>query len=96
MRHLLSQADGNVNRLRSQLGEALERLPKVVGAAGEVHVSKDLNRLLNVTDNLAQQRKDQYISSELFVLAAVEDKGPWGEMLRKAGAAKGSIELAFD
>src|SRR3569623_287250 len=96
VRHLLSQADVNVNRLRSQLGEALERLPKVEGAAGEVHVSNDLNRLLNVTDKLAQQRKDQYISSELFVLAAVEDKGPSGEMLRKAGAAKGSIEQAID
>src|SRR3569623_339074 len=96
VRHLLSQADVNVNRLRSQLGEALERLPKVEGAAGEVHVSNDLNRLLNVTDKLAQQRKDQYISSELFVLAAVEDKGPLGEMLRKAGAAKGSIEQAID
>src|SRR3569832_1715485 len=72
VRHLLSQADVNVNRLRSQLGEALERLPKVEGAAGEVHVSNDLNRQLNVTDKLAQQRKDQYISSELIVLAAVE------------------------
>src|SRR3569832_981543 len=94
VRHLLRHA--NVNRLRAQLGEARERLPKVEGAAGEVHVSNDLNRLLNVTDKLAQQRKDQYISSELFVLAAVEDKGPLGEMLRKAGAAKGSIEQAID
>ena len=50
VRHLLRQADVNVNRLRSQLGEALARLPKVEGAAGEVHVSHDLNRLLNVTD----------------------------------------------
>src|SRR3569832_1257189 len=64
VRYLLSQADVNVNRLRSQLGEALDRLPKVEGAAGKVHVSNDLNRLLNVTDKLAQQRKDQYISSE--------------------------------
>src|SRR3569832_1000087 len=68
----------------------------LVLVGGEVHVSNDLNRLLNVTDKLAQQRKDQYISSELFVLAAVEDKGPLGEMLRKAGAAKGSIEQAID
>src|SRR3569833_1610477 len=91
VRHLLSQADVNVNRLRSQLGEALERLPKVEGAAGEVHVSNDLNRLLNVSDILAQQRKDQYISSDLFVLAAVEDKGPKDEKQHKAGTAKGSI-----
>ncbi len=96
VRHLLSQADVNVNQLRSHLGEALERLPRVEGAAGEVHISNDLGRLLNVTDKLAQTRKDQYISSELFVLAALEDRGALGDMLRKAGAAKGSIEQAID
>src|SRR3569623_1448277 len=96
VRHLLSQADVNVNRLRSQLDEALERLPRVEGANGDVSVSNDLNRLLNVTDKLAQQRKDQYISSELFVLAALDDKGELGSILRKAGAAKGPIEQAID
>ncbi len=96
VRHLLSQSDVNVNQLRSQLGEAVERLPRVEGAAGEVHVSNDLSRLLNITDKLAQTRKDQYISSELFVLAALEDRGTLGELLRKAGAAKGSIEQAID
>jgi ATP-dependent Clp protease ATP-binding subunit ClpB len=68
----------------------------VQGAAGDVHVSNDLGRLLNVTDKLAQQRKDSYISSELFVLAAIEDKGEVGELLRKAGASKGLIEQAID
>jgi ATP-dependent Clp protease ATP-binding subunit ClpB len=96
VRHLLSQADVNVNQLRSQLGEAMERLPRVEGAAGEVHVSNELGRLLNITDKLAQTRKDQYISSELFVLAALEDRGTLGELLRKAGAAKGAIEQAID
>jgi ATP-dependent Clp protease ATP-binding subunit ClpB len=96
VRHLLSQSDVNVNQLRSQLGEALDRLPRVEGAAGEVHVSNDLARLLNITDKLAQNRKDQYISSELFVLAALEDRGTLGELLRKTGAAKGSIEQAID
>ncbi len=96
VRHLLSQADVNINQLRSQLGEALDRLPRVEGAAGEVHVSNDLGKLLNITDKLAQTRKDQYISSELFVLAALEDKGTLGELLRKAGAAKGSLEQAID
>jgi ATP-dependent Clp protease ATP-binding subunit ClpB len=67
VRHLLAQADVNVNLLRSQLGELLEKLPQVQGAAGDVHVSNDLGRLLNVTDKLAQQRKDAYISSELFL-----------------------------
>ena len=92
VRHLLSNAGVNVNGLRTQLSEALERLPSVQGMAGDVHISNDLGRLLNVTDKLAQQRKDQYISSELFVLAAVEDKGSLGDMLRKAGATKDNIE----
>jgi ATP-dependent Clp protease ATP-binding subunit ClpB len=96
VRHLLSQSDVKVNQLRSQLNEAVERLPRVEGTAGEVHVSNDLSRLLNITDKLAQTRKDQYISSELFVLAALEDRGTLGELLRKSGAAKGSIEQAID
>ena len=85
VRHLLAQSDVNVNQLRSALGESLDRLPSVQGTAGELHISSDLGRLLNQTDKLAQQRKDQYISSELFVLAAVEDQGATGELLRKAG-----------
>ena len=96
VRHLLTQADVNVNLLRSQLGEALERLPQVEGSAGEVHISNELARLLNVTDKLAQQRKDQYISSELFVLAALDDKGQLGEALHAAGASKLAIERAID
>jgi ATP-dependent Clp protease ATP-binding subunit ClpB len=96
VRHLLTQADVNTNLLRSQLGEWLDRLPTVQGTAGEVHISNDLNRLLNLTDKLAQQRKDQYISSELFVLAAAEDKGELGSLLRKAGAGKGVVERAID
>ena len=96
VRHLLTQADVNINALRSQLGVALDRLPKVEGNSGDVHISNDLARLLNLTDKLAQQRKDQYISSELFVLAALEDKGTLGELLRKAGAAKGTLEKAIE
>ena len=97
VRPLLAKAGVNVNVLRSQLGDALDRLPSVEGGnAGEVHVSNDLARLFNVTDKLSQERKDQYISSELFVLAAVEDKGATGEALRKSGAVKGAIEKAID
>lgn len=96
VRPLLAQAGANVNQLRSRLGEALDHLPQVQGVAGEVHVSNDLSRLLNVTDKLAQQRKDQYISSELFVLAAVEDKAKVGELLREAGASKDALEEAID
>ncbi|MHB1240450.1 MAG: ATP-dependent chaperone ClpB [Gammaproteobacteria bacterium] len=96
VRHLLTKADVNVNRLRSQLGEALDRQPQVEGTAGDVSISNELGRMFNVTDKLAQQRKDQYLSSELFVLAAVEDKGALGDLLRKAGASKAGIERAID
>jgi ATP-dependent Clp protease ATP-binding subunit ClpB len=96
VRHLLSQADVNVNLFRSQLSELLDRLPQVEGAAGEVHVSNDLGRLLNVTDKLAQQRKDSYISSELFILATLQDKGNVGMLLGKAGASKQLIEQAIE
>jgi ATP-dependent Clp protease ATP-binding subunit ClpB len=96
IRHLLTQADVNVNLFRSQLGELLDQLPQVQGTAGEVHVSNDLGRLLNITDKLAQQRKDSYISSELFILAALEDKGSVGKLLSKAGASKQLIEQAIE
>jgi len=96
VRHLLAKADVNVNLFRSQLGELLDQLPQVQGAAGEVHVSNDLGRLLNITDKLAQQRKDSYISSELFILAALEDKGRVGELLRKTGATQSLVEQAID
>jgi ATP-dependent Clp protease ATP-binding subunit ClpB len=96
LRHLLDKAGVNVNRLRSRLGESLDRLPKVEGTPGEVHISRDLDRMLNVTDKLAQQRHDQYISSELFALAALEDKGPLGEAMREAGAVQAALEKAIE
>jgi ATP-dependent Clp protease ATP-binding subunit ClpB len=96
VRPLLDKAGVNVNWLRSELLGALNRLPKVEGTPGEVHVSNDLGRLLNVTDKLAQQKGDQFVSSELFVLAAVEDKGPVGQALKAAGAVKGALDKAVD
>jgi len=95
-RPLLARAGVDINRLRLQLMEALDRLPRVEGTAGEIHVSNDLGKLLNLTDKLAQERSDQYVSSELFLLAAVEDKGQVGELLRAAGAGKGAIGQAID
>jgi ATP-dependent Clp protease ATP-binding subunit ClpB len=95
-RSVLAQAGGNVNQLRSALGEALGRLPRVEGTPGEVHVSNDLSRLLNVCDKLAQQRKDQYISSELFLLAAVDDRGAVAEILKTSGVTKSNLEKAVD
>jgi ATP-dependent Clp protease ATP-binding subunit ClpB len=96
-RSLLMQAGVNVNLMRSQLGEAIDRMPSVSGGdAGDVHISNDLSRLLNVTDKLAQKRNDQYISSELFILAAIDDKGTVGDILRNNGANKEAIEQAID
>jgi ATP-dependent Clp protease ATP-binding subunit ClpB len=96
VRHLLTHAGVKVDKLRSQLGEQLDRLPSVEGTAGDVHISADLARLLNVTDKLAQARDDSYISSELFALAAVDDKGALGKALRDAAAVKGAVEKAVD
>tara|TARA_R110002096_G_scaffold194791_8_gene377196 strand:+ start:3917 stop:6502 length:2586 start_codon:yes stop_codon:yes gene_type:complete len=96
VRHLLQLAGVNVNQLRSSLGEALDRLPTVEGASGDVQLSSDLGRLLNVADKLAQKRGDAYISSELFVLAASDDKGQAAKMLQQAGASKSLLEKAID
>ncbi|WP_405242946.1 ATP-dependent chaperone ClpB [Lentisalinibacter salinarum] len=96
VRSLLTRAGANVNMLRSQLGEAIDRLASVEGTGGEVHLSNDLGKLLNVTDKLAQERNDQYISSELFVLAAVEDKGALGKILAEAGVVKGALTKAIE
>ncbi len=95
-RPLLERAGVNLNALRSQLTQALERLPSVRGTEGDVHLSNDLARLLNVCDKLAQQRKDSYISSDIFLLAAADDKGPLGELLRKLGLQKVSLEKAIE
>ena len=95
-RHLLAQAGINVDALRARLDDALESLPRVEGTGGDVHVSRELERLLNLTDKLAQQRKDQYIASELWVLAALEGRGQLGDLLRAAGADKRRLSEAID
>ena len=75
VRHLLLNAGCDVNQLRSRLDQTLDRLAKVEGSGGDVHPSNELVRTLNLIDKLAQQRDDAYISSELFVLAAIQDGG---------------------
>ncbi len=96
IRGLLTSCDVNVNALRTRLGQALDHLATVADAGGEVHVSNQLGILLNLTDKYAQKRGDQYISSELFVLAALEDKGELGRILREAGAFKPGLEKAIE
>jgi ATP-dependent Clp protease ATP-binding subunit ClpB len=96
VRPLLDKTGANTSVLRSSVREALDRLPRVEGTGGEVHGSNDLNRLLNLCDKIAQKRGDQYITSELFLLAALEDKGPLAQLFRNAGVVKGAIERAID
>jgi ATP-dependent Clp protease ATP-binding subunit ClpB len=96
VRPLLVKAGANVAKLRADLVAGLDRLPTVEGRAGEVHVSNELARLLNLTDKLAQQRGDQYISSELFVLAAFEDKQSLARLLKDAGVQRAAVEKAIE
>ncbi len=96
VRGLLTKSGVNVNLLRSQLGVALDRLAKVEGSGGEVHIGSDLTKLFNITDKLAQQRNDQYISSELFVLAALDAKSPLKSVLEQSGAVKGALEKSIE
>ncbi len=96
IRHLLSLSGANVNQLRSSLAESLDRVATVEGAGGDVQMANESVRLLNLTDKLAQKRKDKFISSELFLLAAFEEKGPLSELLQKAGVTRSVLEKAID
>src|SRR5437879_3450656 len=93
---LINKAGGNPNALKKALSDSIARLPKVEGTPGEVMVSRDLAQLLNVADKEAQKRGDQYIASELFLLAAAADKGETGRILKSAGVAKQSLEKAIE
>ena len=93
---LLGQAGVNVISLRRALGEELEKLPKVSGGDGSVHIANDLGKLLNLCDKLAQERGDQYLSSELFVLAALRDAGALGRALKAAGLTENLLNTAID
>jgi len=93
---LLARAGVNVAGLKTSLKNAIERLPKVEGTGGEVNVSRDLTNLLNLTDKEAQKRGDQFIASELFLLALLEDKGETGRLFKQAGARRGALEQAIN
>ncbi len=96
VRHLLSSTGVNVDLLTSKLNEELDHMAQIEGHQGDIQISNEMSRLLNLTDKLAQKRKDQYISSELFVLAVVEDKSRLGDILRNAGTNKQNLEKAID
>lgn len=96
VRSLFDHAKVNVNTLRSALAEAVDHLPRVEGVGGDVQLAKETVVLLNLSDKIAQKRKDKYITSEIFVLAAVQDKGKLGELLRQNGASEESIDKAIE
>ncbi|MCL1068973.1 ATP-dependent chaperone ClpB [Shewanella olleyana] len=93
---LLTQAGINVSGLRSSLSQELERLPQVEGTGGDIQLSQGLIRLLNLCDKLAQKRKDKYISSELFVMAALEGTDALSKSLKDAGATKALLETTIE
>jgi ATP-dependent Clp protease ATP-binding subunit ClpB len=93
---LLSRAGVNVPRLRESVKQALGRLPTVEGQGGEAPISRELNNLLNLADREAQKRKDQFIASEMFLLALADDKGEAGRLLKEQGGQRKAIEQAID
>ncbi|BES69994.1 ATP-dependent chaperone ClpB [Marinobacter nanhaiticus D15-8W] len=93
---LLKQVGADPARLRQAVGREIENLPEVRGSAGDVAMSNDLGRLFNIADKLAQQRKDQFISSELVLLAALEDRGTLGRVLREHNIDRKALEAAID
>ena len=93
---LLARAGVAVPRLQSALKASIARLPKVEGTGGEIGVSRDLNNLLNLTDKEATKRGDQFIASELFLLAATQDKGELGRLLKDAGLTRKALEDAIE
>ncbi len=93
---LLAQIGVNTQTLRAELVKELDRTATVSGAGGDVQISNELSRLLNLTDKLAQKRNDKFISSELFLLAALDERGFLQDLLRKAGASRQAVEKAID
>jgi ATP-dependent Clp protease ATP-binding subunit ClpB len=92
---LLGRAGVNVVPLTGALKMSVDRLPTVQGQGGEVNVSKELANLLNVTDREAQKRGDQFIASELFLIAAADDKGEAGRLLKQNGLNRKTLEEAI-
>ena len=92
---LLARAGVAVPALKTSLNQVIERMAKVEGGAGEVNVSRELSNLLNVTDKEAQKRGDQFIASEMFLLALAQDKGDTGRLFKQHGLNKEHLEQAI-
>lgn len=93
---LLMQVGIQVNALHNELSKEIDRLASVSGAGGDMQISNELSRMLNLTDKLAQKRKDAFISSELFLLAALETSGSLQKILKQAGVTASSVEKAIE
>ena len=96
VKHLLTSAGANVPQLTMKLGTKISSLAQVEGTGGELHVSNDLHKILNITDQLAQEKKDAFISSELFVLAATQTSTPLKKLLEEAGLNTQNVGAAID
>ncbi|MBB1315370.1 MULTISPECIES: ATP-dependent chaperone ClpB [Aliivibrio] len=96
IRPLLTLLNVDVTQLRSKLTEILDKAPKVIGIGGDVQLSSNMGVIFNLCDKIAQKRKDTYISSEIFMLAAIEDKGPLGHLLKESGLTEAKISKSID
>ncbi|MDR9830529.1 ATP-dependent chaperone ClpB [Vibrio sp. FNV 38] len=96
VRPLLTMLSIDVMQLRSKLSELLDKLPKVSGIGGDVQLSSNMGNMFNLCDKVAQKRQDSYISSEIFLLAALEDKGPLGALLKQSGLTEKKVAEAIE
>ena len=93
---LLAQANVNVAQVKQQIEATISGLPKVSGQGGEILPSTELQHILNLMDKAAAKRNDAYIASELFLLAAVQENGQCGRILKQAGASESALNAAID
>ncbi len=94
--NLIREAGGDASQFVAKVNQAVEALPQVQGADAEVHLSNNLARMLNLADKLSQKRNDQYISSEIVLLAGIEDKGPLGDIFKSCGVTRERLEQAIE
>jgi len=96
MKHVLMKSGVNVNQLRKSVDETIEMMPVIGNNTGQVNLSNNLVKVLNLADKLAQKREDQYIASELFALALMDSNDTTAQLLKKAGAKRDSLEQTID
>jgi ATP-dependent Clp protease ATP-binding subunit ClpB len=96
VRPILKQAGAEMGALTRKVGEAIDRLPVVSNPDGEIRLSQNMARLFNLSEKMAQQRGDQFIASELMLLALLEDKGDAGKVLKDAGVTRDALQAAIE